>query len=504
MAAYQTPGVSIQDQNGFPNTVVAVETAVPVFIGYTEKAIHNGTSLVGRPVRVNSLAEYEQLFGKGFQHKFKLKTAADVKTASGSSSITRPAQMFYLYNCMRLYIANGGGSFYVLCAGTYGEGAGKKKAVDVADFIDALLAALEKCPEPTLVLVPDLVTKRNDCYNLYKKILQHCHKMQSRFALLDVIPAPEDAGLQHTLQLFREGIGGEALNYGAAYYPWLHTSIVPESEINNTCLSVSLNELKQWLPEKEAAAVIDQWINAAESSEPAQQTATAANTKNDTTENSSSGHQALTAVSSTYRQIMNEIKAELNLLPPSAAIAGIYCMVDSSRGVWKAPANVALSMVEAPAEIISDEQQQNMNIDIVAGKSVNALRPFPGMGTLVWGAKTLDGNSQDWRYINVRRTMMMIEQSLKLACSAYVFEPNNANTWATVKSMITHFLTSLWKQGALAGAVAEEAFTVQVGLGATITPEDILQGILRVTVLLAITRPDEFIELTLQQQQQSA
>jgi phage tail sheath protein FI len=198
---------------------------------------------------------------------------------------------------------------------------------------------------------------------------------------------------------------------------------------------------------------------------------------------------------------MDEIRNRLNLLPPAAAMAGIWCMVDNTRGVWKAPANVSLSMVIAPAINLSSEEQQQMNVDAVTGKSINAIRTFPGQGTLVWGARTLDGNSLDWRYINVRRTMIMIEQSLRLACKAYVFEPNNTNTWVTIKTMINNFLTNLWEQGALQGAKPEDAFGVQVGLGATMTADDILNGILRVTVLVAMVRPAEFIEITFEQQQ---
>ena len=133
-----------------------------------------------------------------------------------------------------------------------------------------------------------------------------------------------------------------------------------------------------------------------------------------------------------YQQIMEAIRYRLNVLPPAAAMAGIYTMVDNARGVWKAPANVAVAMVNSPAVNITYEQQESMNVDAMERKSVNAIRVFPGQGTLVWGARTLDGNSQDWRYINVRRTMIMMEQSLKLAFRAYVFEPNDANTWITV------------------------------------------------------------------------
>jgi hypothetical protein len=184
-------------------------------------------------------------------------------------------------------------------------------------------------------------------------------------------------------------------------------------------------------------------------------------------------------------------------------MAGIYTMVDNSRGVWKAPANVSLNSVVSPAVNISHDDQEDLNVTI-HGKSINAIRTFIGEGVLVWGARTLDGNSLDWRYVNVRRTMIMLEESIKNAAKAYVFEPNDSNTWVTMKSMIKNFLNGIWKRGGLAGAVPEDAFSVHVGLGETMTPEDILEGILRITVLVAVTRPAEFIEITFQQQMQKS
>ena len=194
----------------------------------------------------------------------------------------------------------------------------------------------------------------------------------------------------------------------------------------------------------------------------------------------------------------------MNELPPSGAMAGLFTMVDNSRGVWKAPANVSINMVSAPAINISYDEQQNLNVDPITGKSINVIREFPGIGTLVWGARTLDGNSQDWRYINVRRTLIMIEQSLKLAARAFVFEPNDANIWTAAKSMMNNFLTNLWKQGALAGAVPEQAFDVAIGLGSSMTATDILDGIMVITVKVAIVRPAEFIVITFQQQMQQS
>jgi len=182
-------------------------------------------------------------------------------------------------------------------------------------------------------------------------------------------------------------------------------------------------------------------------------------------------------------------------------MAGVYTTVDNTRGVWKAPANVSLNGVIRPAVNISHDEQEDLNVN-PTGKSVNAIRSFVGKGTLVWGARTLDGNSLDWRYINVRRTLIMFEQSLKLAAKEYVFEANDANTWITIKSMARNFLTGVWRRGGLAGASPDDAFSVHVGLGETMTPEDIREGILRMTILVALTRPAEFIEITFQQQMQ--
>ncbi|WP_227270653.1 phage tail sheath C-terminal domain-containing protein [Roseobacter weihaiensis] len=204
-----------------------------------------------------------------------------------------------------------------------------------------------------------------------------------------------------------------------------------------------------------------------------------------------------------YTDVMNAITKYMNVMPPAAAMAGVYTAVDNTRGVWKAPANVSVAGVTGPMVNIDHGQQENLNVS-TTGKSINAIRPFVGEGTLVWGARTLDGNSLDWRYINVRRTMIMIEESIRLAAKAYVFEPNTANTWVTIRSMIENFLTSVWKAGGLAGAVPTDAFSVHVGLGETMTPVDILEGKLLVTVLVAVSRPAEFIEITFQQQMQKS
>ena len=206
-------------------------------------------------------------------------------------------------------------------------------------------------------------------------------------------------------------------------------------------------------------------------------------------------NQALLESFGTYKTLAGKAADALNTIPPSGAIAGIYAAVDRDRGVWKAPANVSLNAVIGPAVKISQEQQGEFNVDVNAGKSINIIRAFPGKGTLVWGARTLAGNDNEWRYVSVRRFFNFVEESVKKATEQFVFEPNDANTWVKVQAMIENFLTTLWRQGALQGIKPEHAFYVAVGLGKTMTPLDILEGRMIIEIGMAAVRPAEFIIL---------
>ena len=208
---------------------------------------------------------------------------------------------------------------------------------------------------------------------------------------------------------------------------------------------------------------------------------------------------SLKSIETSYSQMYNQIKAEIGLLPvvlpPSSTMAGVYARIDATRGVWKAPANVGVTYVSEPSVYISHEAQQNLNVDVVAGKSINAIRTFVGKGNLVWGARTLAGNDNEWRYVPVRRFFNMAEESIKKATEQFVFEPNDKNTWVSVKGMISNFLNQQWRAGALAGTTPEQAFYVSIGLGETMTAQDILEGSMIVEIGMAVVRPAEFIVL---------
>jgi len=522
MGVMKTPGVYLVEKNAFPNSVVEVATAVPAFVGHTAIADNRNKPLAMKPWRISSMAEYHQYFGYSPSPRFNIVEKTDpsaiaaFRVAGKDYVLQMPEGKagggYLLYSALRHFFQNGGGPCYIVSVGTYTDD------LD-ADKFKAGIEELLKEQEPTMLVIPEAVKFKADvCIDLQQAMLAHCgDKMRNRISILDIWggdkPRTDPAG--DPVAAFRNALGINYLDFASAYYPWLNTTVVGDKDISyeniaNPDVLMPLLRVDLGLPD---ALPDDAPQNSKDTF-----AAVADITKDWTTVKGKDGqplstdailsnkallNKTLVSISPLFNTVLGEIKYQLNLLPPSAAMAGIYTMVDNSRGVWKAPANVSLAGVVSPSVSISADDQQDLNVT-TQGKSINAIRSFIGEGVLVWGARTLDGNSLDWCYINVRRTMIMLEESCRLAAKALVFEPNVANTWITIKSMIQNFLTSIWKRGGLAGAVPDDAFSVHVGLGETMTPDDILEGILRVTVLVAMVRPAEFIEITFQQQMQKS
>lgn len=518
----KTPGVYIEEKNAFPNSVVAVATAIPAFIGYTEKAQFGGKSLLNRPVKVDSFLEFENFFGKGAHTTYALAKAEgedvipDIHLGQDPYVLTSDANtLFYLHESMKLFYQNGGGTCYIVAIGTYGGG---KVTPDIsAEPFGNALKALEKEMEPTMLVIPDaLLLDANNCYSLQQQMLNHCGTQKNRVSILDVYNGYKglDDPNYNPIDEFRNQVSSDFLQFGAAYYPWLKTTIVQGTEVSHQNFNAEALATLQQLCNDEIAGLnqsqqdaLKPYVDALTAAAPAPAEGEEGEDSGDSgdseTPDAATVHSVLSIAVSVYKTLMDTIVEKKNLLPPSGAMAGIYTRVDNERGVWKAPANVAVSSTIAPAVHIDHNQQEDLNAPIL-GKAVCAIRPFIGLGTMVWGGRTLDANSLDWRYINVRRTMIMLEQSIKFAAKAYVFEPNVKNTWVTIQSMISNFLTNLWKQGALAGSSPEDAFSVGVGLGTTMTAVDILEGIMRIEVKVAISRPAEFIVITFEQQMQKS
>ena len=173
------------------------------------------------------------------------------------------------------------------------------------------------------------------------------------------------------------------------------------------------------------------------------------------------------------------------LVPPGGYVAGIYARSDTERGVHKAPANeVVRGAVDLEFPITAEQ-------DILNPRGVNVIRAFPGRGIRVWGARTLASNSL-WKYINVRRLFIFLEDSIFRNTQWVVFEPNNEQLWDRVKQTITAFLTTQWRTGAFIGTTPDEAFFVKVDR-TTMTQDDIDNGRLIVVIGVAPTKPAEFV-----------
>ncbi|MEN8178880.1 MAG: phage tail sheath C-terminal domain-containing protein, partial [Pseudomonadota bacterium] len=468
-------------------------------------------SLLNKPWRITSMSEFHNYFGFSPLPLFSIDELPDDSSDEASFSLAgkqyqlnQAAGNNLLYYSMLLFFQNGGGPCYVVSVGNYSN--------DIeADKLTKGIDQLVKEQEPTMVVIPETVLlDEQNSISVQQAALAHCGgKMKNRVSILDVWGGYKDRQdpSGDCIDNFRSALGINYLDFAAAYYPWVNTTVVQDKDLNYE--NIANHDVLQGLLRTEIGIpdVIDD-STPAKTTQQATAIDDITNNWDDQSEEEVFAsknllNKSLIAMSPLFGNILGSIKEKLNLLPPASAMAGIFTMVDNSRGVWKAPANVSLSAVVSPSVNITHDDQEDLNVT-TQGKSINAIRTFIGEGTLVWGARTLDGNSLDWRYVSVRRTMIMLEESIRLATKAYVFEPNVANTWVTIKSMIRNFLTGIWKRGGLAGAVPDDAFSVHVGLGETMTSEDILEGILRVTVLVAISRPAEFIEITFQQQMQKS
>jgi phage tail sheath protein FI len=182
-------------------------------------------------------------------------------------------------------------------------------------------------------------------------------------------------------------------------------------------------------------------------------------------------------------------------VPPSGHIAGIYARVDVERGVHKAPANVVIRGILPQNGIAQDVTRRQQ--DLLNPKGINALRFFPGLGHRVWGARTLSSDSQ-WRYINVRRLFLFIEESIDEGTQWVVFEPNGEPLWAVVRQTVANFLTTVWRTGALAGTTPDEAFFVACDRS-TMTEDDLANGRLICVIGVAPVFPAEFVIFRIQQ-----
>jgi phage tail sheath protein FI len=541
MSDYQRPGVYIEEVSLLPPSVAGVSTAVPAFIGYTKK----GETMT--PTRISSFLEFQRLFGG----PSTLAEEYTITFRDGKWTITNDnsnARKHFLYYALQLFYQYGDFPCYIVSVGYYDD----SEAGHISDGFEKFngaIKSLETVDEPTLILFPEATELEDSIYHsICNAALAQCQSRKDRFVIIDV---KEKDDVQSSMNAFRSatGIGNNDLLFGAAYFPYLKSILSykyeensitvddgkkyhettqngllisysgpfnnqPEVEIKADGTHISFSIDKETSTEKPklviegvgeagtvAKDIIGSWTLPMDGFElklmgdgtdvvnPAEATGLTAKTT----------FPMLDSLKQTDTSTYNGARAYLNdqkvTLPPSSSIAGIYAKVDQERGVWKAPANMSLTGIIGPTMRISDAQQNLLNEDATSGKSINAIRTFTGKGTLVWGARTLAGNDNEWKFISVRRLFNTIEESIKKATEAFVFEPNNASTWIKVKGMIESYLFGLFQKGAFQGTKPEEAYWVKIGRGQTMTGEEINQGKMKVEVGIAAVRPAEFIVL---------
>lgn len=472
MATYKTPDVYVEEISVFPPSVAEVETAVPAFIGYTEKSFKDpDKDLAFVPTVITSFKEYQQYYGEPQSEEIEVTAENDGKGGFTLKSFKAPDKFHLLYYSVKMYFDNGGGKCYIVSVGAKGANFSKDKLLEG-------LAAVGLEDEPTLIIIPEAVMLPYADYSqLVKASLKQCGDLGDRFAILDAFGGdvkPNDDVLVATgppdvkkgmIAANRDAWDG-SLKYGAVYYPFLLTTLNYFVFINDVESASNVNVT--------IAGATDDLCT------------------------------FKTSNTNLYNYVKGILKQKFLTLPPSGAVAGVYAATDTNRGVWKAPANVGLLDVLEPVVKIDRTMQNGLNVDPDTGKSVNAIRAFAGKGTLVWGGRTLAGNDNEWRYISVRRFFNMVEESVKKSTYWAVFEPNDANTWVKVRGMIENYLTQKWREGALAGATPKEAFFVRCGLGTTMTQQDILEGRMNVEIGMAVVRPAEFIILKFSHKMQTS
>lgn len=545
----QTPGVYITEIEAFGNSIVGVQTAVPVFVGYTEFAGDptTGAPLYGVPTAISSMSDYLAYFGGAAPQDFVVSLAASEATPSFTAYCTPSggaAQLqgfmlapkagqprFALYWQMQLFFANGGGNCYIVSAGSYWTGQSPVALPDPDGWLPGMIAASDLTSAltaasfaegPTMIVVPEACQLGQADYGAIAcAMMVQASSLQDRMAILDLpgcLTADSFAALTACQSDLWNAIAPQiaSASYAAAYAPALVTSLVSASTLRFTNLLSADNSLinsilttqaaqlfnGEQLATVQAAIAVGFPLSGVDTNTPALSgdgSDYPAQAPGQTLAQWQAGVNTMLQSSlPVFTQIEQLAASMMNVLAPSGAMAGVWTRSDSMNGVWNAPANIALASVTAPLYNMSDVEQGTFNVP-VNGQAIDVIRAQVNRGTVVWGARTLDGNSLDYRYIQVRRTLIYIEQSIKLALKPYVFSPNDATTWGTVNAAISSFLTGVWQQGGLMGATASQAFTVSVGLGSTMTAQDILNGEMNVAVTLQMIHPVEFIELNFTQ-----
>ncbi len=465
---YSTPGVYIEEVNALSLTIPSGATSIPVFIGVFMD--QQGRRLANTEcIRIESWLDFTTRFGHSAPAQLVLsavappppppppettlstKKKADKKTELVEDAPVVPTNKYdvrishtaHLGSLsVRHYFDNGGGPCYILSI-----------IERTTEEMMAMSDKIAKCPEISLLCLCEVTDNDDAMYGALTSLLSsNC----GYFLIADSVDGAS-----------RPSTPAEQT---AVYYPGLTTSY--------------------------RSRPLDQYIFVEGYIEPIAPT-----------ESEPTPVKTLADIEKKEKAVYMQISEEVDKwfttsyplvrLRASPAVAGAYCRTDKERGVWKAPANVALRNVNALTATnaltvsVTDAQQAEM---MAAG--VNAIRYFSDRGAMIWGARTMvPPATPTWLYIPVRRLFNAAQRDIQQAMRFAVFQPNSQPTWEAVRSAINNYLYRLWRDGALMGESQEEAYFIQIGKDVTMTDTDIQQGRMIVKIGMAAVRPAEFIIL---------
>lgn len=469
------PGVYISEDSSLALSISGRSTAIPVFVGVFAPRegvpvmecvrIENWMDFLGKFYPQALVARFttdETLREAGTKSR-KKKSAATLDpsepVAAVSGHTLKEVNLALGSFSLRHYFENGGGTCYVLNISS------ENYDLDVGSLAPAIAAV----PDITLLVYCEYLQAARDV-EVYQALNALLSINQGYFLLADSPAGTTLTGLESTQT--------------AAYYPAFETNYQGRSIQKGE--EVNLSDTDVFLKGYEDHRTLSQLKEAVDGTTPSDE------------------EKAL------YENLVDEVEKSLNSTSPiylraSPAMAGLYAKTDRTRGVWKAPANIAVAGVKSLVEIsgttatATPAYMTPSKLSDVHAAGVNAIRSFSGKGVMVWGARTLKGNAQNsdlnWIHIPVRRLFNSVERDVKAALGTAMFEPNHSGTWETVRAAIDNYLYALWQEGALQGVKPEEAYFVQVGLGVTMTPQDLDDGNLIVEIGLAAVRPVEFVIL---------
>jgi len=415
---YRTPGIYIEETRA-EDKAQGLRTGVPVFVGFVDSRGHDRSNSLTSCLYLTRWEQFARHLGTGHLEGFLAHAVSGFFQNGGDRCIVMPVPA---------------------------EDPHSAAAIPALMEAFAQGSVLDDVEDVDLVCVPDAVLyPAETVIELQSAVLEHCHRLGDRFAILDALhdprsastqARPSDSAVEKVVQHW------EALppSNGAIYYPWIYVEPAYRSYKGH--------------PRASPVHV---------------------------------GHAAIAMNGNT------RTKREAGLLvPPCGHIAGVYARTDASIGVHKAPAN---EVVEGALNLqvdLGDDEQGQLN-----DAGVNCLRAFPGRGIRVWGARTLSGQP-NWRYVNVSRLFLTLTRWLRKELGYLAFEPNSPQLWAQIRQRISAYCMELFRRGALKGASPAEAFFVKCD--AETNPFELREaGQVVAQIGLAPTLPAEFVVVRLVQ-----